>query len=259
MPRLAANLSMLFAEVPFTERFRAAAKAGFTGVEYLHPYAERAEDIADRLKENGLTQVLFNFPPGDWEAGDRGIAGLPERSSEFRHGVGLAIEYAVATGCRRLHAMAGLMRDADKTGMHLDTYAANVQFAADAAAEHGIDIMVEAINSRVDMPGYIVDTVDKVLTVVDAIDRPNVYIQYDVYHMQIMHGDLTRSIDRLLPRIGHIQLADNPGRHEPGTGEIDYGWLLAYVDAAGYTGWVGCEYRPAGDTAAGLSWAADWL
>lgn len=259
MPRLAANLSMLFGEVPFMDRFGAAAAAGFKGVEYLHPYGERAGGIAERLAENGLTQVLFNFPPGDWEAGDRGIAGLPERSDEFRDGVGLAIDYAVATGCMRLHAMAGLMRDASETAMHLETYAANVRFAADAAAEHGIDVMVEAINSRVDMPGYIVDTVDKVLAVIDAVDRPNVRIQYDVYHMQIMHGDLTRSINELLPRIGHIQLADNPGRHEPGTGEIDYDWLLAQIDAAGFSGWVGCEYRPAGETTAGLGWAAAWL
>ncbi len=259
MPRLAANLSMLFADLPFIERFQAAAKAGFTGVEYLHPYGERADDIAAELEAHGLTQVLFNFPPGDWEAGDRGIAGLPERSGEFRDGVGLAIEYAATTGCRRLHAMAGLARDGGTPADYLDTYATNIQFAADAAAEHGIDIMVEAINSRVDMPGYIVDTVDKVLSVLDVVDRPNVYVQYDIYHMQIMHGDLARSLDALLPRIGHVQLADNPGRHEPGTGEINYDWLLAYIDAAGYEGWVGCEYRPAGETTAGLGWAAAWL
>ena len=259
MPRLAANLSMLFGELPFMERFGAAAKAGFRGVEYLHPYAVRANDLAAELAENGLTQVLFNFPPGDWEAGDRGIAGLPERRDEFRDGVGAAIEYATATGCRRLHAMAGVARDVETPAAHLDAYTANVQFAADAAAPYGIDVMVEAINSRVDMPGYIVDTVDKALAVVDAVDRPNVYVQYDIYHAQVMHGDLTRRMAELLPRIGHIQLADNPGRHEPGTGESNYGWLLEQIDATGYAGWVGCEYRPAGETAAGLGWAAAWL
>ena len=259
MPRLAANLSMMFNEYAFVDRFASAADAGFKGVEYLHPYGETPSAIADAVESNGLTQVLFNFPPGDWDGGDRGIAGMPGRVSEFRDGVELAIEYAKATGCKKLHAMAGVVADGNVTQGHLDTYTENVQYAADAVAPIGIDIMVEAINSRVDLPGYIVDTTTKVLQVLDAAERPNVKIQYDIYHMQIMEGDLARTIERLLPRIGHLQLADNPGRNEPGTGEINYPWLLTHLDVLEYDGWVGCEYRPVGETTAGLGWARPYL
>ena len=259
MPRLAANLTMMFNEHAFIDRFAAAAEAGFRGVEYLHPYGESVSAIAEAVKSNGLTQVLFNCPPGDWDGGDRGIAGLPDRVSEFRDGAERAIEYAKATGCKKLHAMAGFVADGDVTQGHLDTYAENVGYIADAGAPHGIEIMLEVINSRVDIPGYIIDSTARLLAVLNAVDRPNVKIQFDIYHMQIMEGDLARRIEHLLPRIGHMQLADNPGRNEPGTGEIDYPWLLRRIDELGYDGWIGCEYKPATSTADSLSWAADYL
>ena len=259
MTRLAANLSMLFGEQDFLDRFEAAAEAGFKGVEYLFPYESSIEDVRDALGSNGLTQVLFNFPAGDWAAGERGLAALPERSSEFRDGIGLALEYAKATGCKRLHAMAGCVTGGPVTQEHLDTYAENVRYAADAVAGDGIEVMVEPINSRIDMPGYVMDTTAKASAVLEAVDRTNVQIQYDIYHMQIMEGDLARNIEALLPKIGHIQLADNPGRNEPGTGEINYPWLLAHLDKIGYTDWIGCEYKPAAGTVEGLGWAADYL
>ena len=259
MLKLAANLSMQFNEYEFLERFSAAADAGFKGVEYLHPYGESVSAIAEAVESNGLTQVLFNFPPGDWDRGDRGIAGLPDRVSEFRDSVERAVEYAIATGCKRLHAMAGAIADSEVTQGHLDTYAENVKYIADTVAPHGIEIMLEVINSRVDIPGYIIDTTAKVLAVLNAVDRSNVRIQFDMYHMQIMEGDLARSIEHLLPHIGHMQLADNPGRHEPGTGEIDYPWLLARIDELGYDGWIGCEYKPSASTADSLGWAAKYL
>ncbi len=250
---------MMFTEVPFMQRFAAAADAGFRGVEYLHPYAEPAAAIAAALRRHGLTQVLFNVPSGDWEAGDRGIACRPDRIDEFRDGVGAALEYAKATGCRKLHAMAGIVPDGAVTRRHLDTYADNVRFLADTVAPEGIDVMVEAINSRVDIPGYLIDTSAKAFAAIAAVDRDNVYFQYDVYHLQIMEGDLARSFERHLARIGHVQIADNPGRNEPGSGEIDYPWLLQRIDELGYDGWVGCEYRPAAATSAGLGWAGAYL
>ncbi len=258
MPKLAANLSMMFNEVPFVDRFLAASAAGFKGVEYLHPYSEKPGVIAGLLEEHGLTQVLFNLPPGDWDAGDRGLAGQPDRVAEFRDGVETAIDYAITTGCRRLHAMTGLAPDG-VTRTHLDTLADNVRFLADRAAVHGIDVMIEAINSRVDIPGYIVDSTARALEVLDAVDRSNVRLQYDIYHCQVTEGDLARTIESLLPRIGHMQLADNPGRNEPGTGEINYPWLLNRIDELGYDGWIGCEYRPRNGTVDGLGWARPYL
>ena len=259
MTRLAANLSMLFGEHGFLDRFEAAAGAGFKGVEYLVPYEAAIAEVQEALASNGLTQVLFNFPAGDWAAGERGLAALPERKSEFRDGVGLALEYARATGCKRLHAMSGCVIDGPVTQRHLDTYVENVRFAADAVAADGIDIMVEPINSRIETPGYVLDTTSKAVAVLEAVGRDNVRIQYDIYHMQIMEGDLARTLEALLPKIGHVQLADNPGRNEPGTGEIDYPWLLARLDEIGYAGWIGCEYKPAAGTVEGLGWAADYL
>jgi hydroxypyruvate isomerase len=250
---------MQFNEHAFLDRFSAAAEVGFKGVEYLHPYGESVSAVAEAVESKGLTQVLFNFPPGDWDAGDRGIAGLPDRVNEFRDGVERALEYANATGCKRLHAMAGVAADGKVTQGHLDTYAENVRYIADAVAPHGIEIMLEVINSRVDIPGYIIDTTAKVLAILDAVNRANVKIQFDIYHMQVMEGDLARSIEHLLPHIAHMQLADNPGRNEPGTGEIDYPWLLQRIDELGYDGWIGCEYKPSGSTAESLSWAVDYL
>ena len=215
--------------------------------------------IADCLASNDLVQVLFNIPAGDWGAGERGIACLPDRVGEFRDGVGRALDYARATGCRLLHAMSGVAPDGGHPDRLTATFVDNIRFAAEAAAGQGIDITLEPINSRVDVPGYFLDSTAQALAVIEAVDRPNVRLQYDIYHMQIMEGDLARTIETLLPKIGHMQLADNPGRHEPGTGEINFPWLLGRIDALGYAGWIGCEYRPAAGTEAGLDWARPYL
>jgi hydroxypyruvate isomerase len=257
--RLAANLSMLFTELPFLERFHAAAASGFRGVEYLFPYDAAATDIRARLEQHGLAQVLFNLPAGDWARGERGIAGLPGRVDEFRRGVENALHYARVTGCRRLHAMPGKVPAGVDRERCLSIFVDNLIFAADAAVADGIDILIEPINTRVDIPGYLLDRTDLALALLARADRPNIKLQFDIYHMQIMEGDLARSIERLLPHIGHVQLADNPGRNEPGTGEIHYDWLLRRIDDLGYTGWIGCEYKPLGSTVAGLSWASRFL
>jgi hydroxypyruvate isomerase len=256
MVKLAANLSMMFLDLPFLDRFDAAADAGFRGVEFMFPYDHPAADVAERAERRGLEVVLFNLPAGDWAAGERGIGALPDRVAEFHAGVATALDYARILRCPRLHLMAGKApRDADARATLLD----NIGHAADLAAVDGITILLEPINTRVDIPGYYYDTTADALTVIDAAGRSNVALQYDIYHMQIMEGDLARTIDRLLPRIGHMQLADNPGRAEPGSGEIDYVWLLDHIDRLGYTDWIGCEYRPAGDTRQGLGWARDYL
>jgi hydroxypyruvate isomerase len=259
LTKLAANLSMMFTEVPFLERFAAAAQAGFRGVEYLFPYEASAGEIRERLEQHKLSQVLFNLPAGDWAKGERGIAALPERVEEFRSGVVKALDYARVTGCRKLHAMPGkLHQGADREACH-KTFVSNLIFAADAIVGDGIELMIEPINTRVDIPGYLLDRTDLAMQLITRAARPNIRLQYDIYHMQIMEGDLARSIERLLPSIGHIQLADNPGRNEPGTGEINYEWLLQRIDALGYAGWIGCEYKPRGQTVAGLAWAKRFL
>jgi hydroxypyruvate isomerase len=259
MIKLAANLSMMFQDLPFLDRFGAAAAAGFKGVEYLFPYVEPAARIRDELTKHGLQQVLFNTPAGDWAAGDRGTAGNPDRIAECREGIDLAVEYAAQLKCPQIHLMSGIKPAAHDLKTCLATVVANAQYAADAAAKHGVNVLIEAINSKVDMPGYIVDGSAAALDVIDRAGRENLRFQFDIYHMQIMEGDLARGIERLLPRIAHIQLADNPGRHEPGTGEINYEWLLPQIEALGYSGWIGCEYRPAGATLAGLGWARRYL
>ena len=256
MVRLAANLSTMFPHLPFLERFDAAADAGFKGVEFLFPYELPATTIAERADRRGLDIVLFNLPAGDWDAGERGIAAMSDRVADFRASVALALEYARVLRCPRLHLMAGKVRADEEARAML---VKNITYAADAAARDGIDILVEPINTRVDMPGYFYATSAKALSVMDEVARPNVRLQYDIYHMQIMEGDLARTIARLLPRIGHMQLADNPGRAEPGSGEINYPWLLRHIDRLGYSGWIGCEYRPASDTRAGLTWAESFL
>lgn len=259
MPRLAANLSTLFTELPFLERFDAAAQAGFRAVECQFPYAVPAEAIRERLQRLGLTLVLLNAPAGDLAAGERGIAGLPDRVAEFRAGLHQALQYARLTGCQRVHVMAGL-RPAQ---LHAETCRAvfvdNLAYAADQCAGDGIQVLVEPINTRVDVPGYLVDSTTVAIECIRHAGRQNLRLQYDVYHLQIMQGDLARSIGQLLPLIGHIQIADNPGRHEPGTGEINFPWLLARIDALGYDGFVGCEYTPAGTTIEGLGWARPYL
>lgn len=257
MPKFAANLSMMFTEVPFLARFKAARAAGFAAVEYLFPYAEDKAAIAAELKAQGLTQALFNMPPGDWEAGERGLASLPGRESEFRAGVATALAYAEALGCRQLHAMAGLRQAGVSAEQHEATYVANIQYAADQAAKQDVLVLLEPINSR-DMPGYFLSTQVQAEALLEKIDRPNVRIQLDFYHCQIMEGDLTRTIDRLWGKFSHIQIASVPERHEPDQGEINYPWLFDYLDAKGYDGYLGCEYRPRGNTEAGLGWFAPW-
>ncbi|MFE8070156.1 hydroxypyruvate isomerase [Marinobacteraceae bacterium S3BR75-40.1] len=256
MPRFAANLTLLFNEHDFLDRFEPAAKAGFEGVEYLFPYAWEAETLARHLTGNGLQQVLFNLPPGDWEAGERGVACHPGRESEFRRGVEQALAYADRLGCRQMNCLAGLVPESSDPSQCWDTLLANLAWAADALASEGCDLMVEAINSRVDMPGFFLDRCERVVAALDAIDRPNAYLQLDLYHQQIQAGDLIRTFERYRDRIGHIQFADNPGRHEPGTGEIHFPRVFEAIDAAGYRGWVSAEYRPSGSTEASLE---TWL
>lgn len=253
MPRFCANLSLLFSEHPFVERWSAAARAGFRGVECHFPYAEPVAVLAEALRHNGLEQVLFNLPPGDWAAGERGIACLPDRVDEFEDGVGRAIDYARALGCRRINCLAGIAPADAERGELLAVMERNLRFAARALAPENIELLVEPINTR-DMPGFLLNRSADTLALIERVGEANVKLQYDVYHMQIMEGDLARTLQRELPRIGHVQIADNPGRHEPGSGEINYPFLFDWLDRIGYTGWVSAEYIPAGETAAGLGW-----
>lgn len=257
MIRLAANLSTLFTELPFLERFDAAAAAGFRWVECQFPYEAAPEQISVRLDSNKLQWVLFNAPFGN--AGERGIASLPGREREFDDGLELAARYAAAGGVTRVHVMAGLLPSGADRERHLATYVAALGRAADRLAELGATVMIEPINTRVDVPGYLLDGTALALDCIARAARPNIRLQYDVYHMQIMEGDLMRSIERLLPEIGHIQIADNPGRHEPGTGEIAFERVLARIDSLGYEGYIGCEYVPKAGTTEGLAWAGRWL
>jgi len=254
MPKFAANLSFLFTNAPFAERFQRAAAAGFQGVEYLFPYDWPAHDVAEWLQVADLEQVLFNLPPGDRAAGERGLACLPHRQGEFAEGVEQALNYAMVLDCERVHCMAGLRPDGvDEVELEAN-YIANLQFAADRFATIGATVMIEPINSRIDIPGYWLNDVSKAVRLLDAIERSNVKLQLDLYHAQIIQGYLARSIEANLGHIGHIQIADNPGRHEPGTGEINYPFLFDWLDRLGYDGWVGCEYTPLTTTEAGLGW-----
>ncbi|NWG12996.1 MAG: hydroxypyruvate isomerase [Acidobacteria bacterium] len=253
MPRFSANLTMMFNEVEFTERFAAAAHAGFRAVEYLFPYAYEANRLEDLLAQHGLAQVLFNLPAGDWAAGDRGIACLPGRVGEFRDGIGKAIDYAKVLGCSQVNCLAGILPEGVSAAQARDTFVANAAFAAGELERHGIRLLIEPINTR-DMPGFFLNRTRQALDVIAEAGSKNLGLQYDVYHMQIMEGDLAWTIEKNLGIIGHIQIADNPGRHEPGTGEIHYPFLFGLLDRLGYGGWVGCEYKPAGNTEAGLTW-----
>jgi hydroxypyruvate isomerase len=257
--QLSANLSFLFTEQPFLERFAAAAAVGFRGVEYMFPYAYPAEKLRAHLDAHGLQQVLFNLPAGDWDAGERGIACHPGRQYDFRPGVELAIAYAKALGCPRLNCLAGLRPATASEAECFATMRANLAFAADATAAAGIGLLIEPINSRVDMPGFWLDTPEKAMRLIEAVGHPNLGLQFDVYHAHIMGGDVVRRLLAVVPAVQHVQIADHPGRHEPGSGEIEYPFVLDQLDAAGYNGWVGCEYRPAGETLAGLAWARRWL
>jgi hydroxypyruvate isomerase len=253
MPKFDANLSMLFTEVPFLNRFAAAAEAGFRGVEYLFPYAFEKDDIAERLHKHGLTQVLFNLPAGDWEAGERGIACHPDRVSEFQDGVGKAIDYAKALGCAQVNCLAGIAPAGVEPQVAHRTLAENLKFAASKLKDAGIILLAEPVNTY-DIPGFFLNRSAQAVALFDEVGSPNLKLQYDIYHMQRMEGELAATIERLLPRIAHIQLADNPGRNEPGTGEISYPFLLNFIDRLGYDGWIGCEYKPRHGTKEGLGW-----
>lgn len=253
MPQFAANLSFLFTEAPFLERFALARAAGFTAVEYHFPYDYRPPVLKERLEANGLIQVLFNMPPGDWAGGERGIGALPGRSGEFRAGVDKAIEYALALGVPRVNCLAGIRDEGHSEAEHWQTLAANVRYAADAFQAHGLNLVVEFIN-RFDMPGFFLHRTARVLRLIEEVAMPNVFLQYDIYHAQREEGELVDTLRRHIAQIGHIQLADNPGRHQPGTGEINYPFVLAELDALGYQGHVGLEYIPAPDTRSSLGW-----
>jgi hydroxypyruvate isomerase len=253
MPKFAANLTMLFTELPFLERFQAAAEAGFQGVEYLFPYAFAKEVLAEQLERHGLVQVLHNLPAGNWEAGERGIACHPDRVDEFRDGVGRAIDYAKALGCTQLNCLAGIAPAGVSADKLRETFVDNLRFAAGRLQRAGIRLLIEPINTY-DIPGFYLNRTAQAAEILDAVGSDNLFIQYDIYHAQRMEGELASTIAKHLPRIAHIQLADNPGRHEPGSGEINYPWLFRHIDGLGYRGWIGCEYKPATTTREGLGW-----
>lgn len=253
MPRFAANLTMLFNEVPFLDRFERARRAGFEAVEFLFPYPFGAAEIRKRLDDNGLELVLHNLPAGNWDAGERGIACLPDRVEEFRAGVGKAIEYARALGVPQVNCLAGKApAGADEAALHR-TFVANLSYAAAELKKAGLRLLVEPINTF-DIPGFFLSRTPQALSILDEVGADNLLVQYDIYHAQRMEGELAATIQKNLARIGHIQLADNPGRNEPGTGEINYAFLFAHLDRIGYAGWVGCEYKPAATTEEGLGW-----
>jgi hydroxypyruvate isomerase len=258
MPKFAANLTMLYNELGFLERFDAAAAAGFRGVEFLFPYAFAAEEIAERLARNRLTLVLHNLPPGNWEAGERGIACHPSRVGEFQDGVGKAIAYAKALGAPQLNCLAGIVPQGVTRDAARATFVANLAFAAARLKAEGIRLLIEPINTF-DIPGFFLSGTRQAIDIIEAAGSDNVFVQYDIYHMQRMEGELANTIKANLARIRHMQLADNPGRNEPGTGEINFAFLFRHIDHLGYDGWIGCEYKPATTTAAGLSWLAPYL
>ncbi|MDZ3992621.1 hydroxypyruvate isomerase [Pseudomonas sp. Teo4] len=253
MPRLAANLSMLFTEHDFLARFGAAASAGFSGVEYLFPYDFTAEQIWQQLEKHNLSQVLFNLPAGNWANGERGIACLPDRVEEFQSGVEKAIAYAKVLGNRQINCLAGIAPAGVDAELLEKTFVSNLKYAADKLKAAGIRLVMEMINTR-DIPGFYLNTTKQALEIQAKVGSDNLFLQYDIYHMQIMEGDLARTMESNLQLINHIQLADNPGRHEPGTGEINYRFLFEHLDRIGYQGWVGAEYKPLTTTEAGLGW-----
>ena len=253
MPKFAANLTMLFNEVGFLDRFEAAADAGVKGVEYLFPYAFKKEELAEKLDRYGLTQVLHNLPAGNWEAGERGIACDPSRVGEFQDGVGRAIEYAQALGCKQVNCLAGKTPAGADAGRMRETFIENLRFAAGELKTAGIRLLVEPINTY-DIPGFYLNRTAQAAEILAAVGSDNLFIQYDIYHAQRMEGELANTIKRYLPQIAHIQLADNPGRNEPGTGEINWRCLFDFIDRSGFDGWIGCEYKPATTTREGLGW-----
>jgi len=256
VPRFSANLSFLYPDLPFLDRFAAAAADGFAAVEYISPYEHPKETIAALLRENGLTQALFNFPAGNWAAGDRGLACHPARIAEFRASVTRALDYAQALGCTRLNCLAGIAApDID----HLRLEKAlidNLAYASERCTAAGVKLLIEPINKR-DMPGYFISTTNHAERLFELAGLPNLHLQCDFYHLQIMQGDLVHTFARLKHHIAHIQIADTPGRHEPGTGEINYRFLLSELDRLGYDGWVGCEYHPSSGKGADIGWMAE--
>ena len=253
MPKFAANLTMLFNEIDFLDRFKAAADNGFKGVEYLFPYAYGADELAAKLKENGLEQVLHNLPAGDWGAGERGIACHPDRVEEFKKGVDTAIEYATKLGCKQVNCLAGKVPEGVSQEQAHATFVSNLKFAVDKLKAAGIRLLIEPINTY-DIPGFFLTRTEQANAILDEVGSDNLFIQYDLYHAQRMEGELANTFKKYQARIAHVQLADNPNRNEPGTGEINYPFLFQFIDQAGYDGWIGCEYKPAGDTVAGLGW-----
>ena len=255
MPKFAANLTMLFSELPFLDRFAAAKASGFAGVEYLFPYEFEKAELREQLQRHGLTQVLHNLPAGNWAAGERGIAIMPDRVEEFRDGVARAIDYARALECRQLNCLVGIAPD-DCDAFELnEVLVGNLRFAAEALARERIRLLIEPINT-IDIPGFFLSRTEQAAQIIGEVGSSNLFIQYDIYHMQVMEGDIARSLNRHLARIAHVQLADNPGRNEPGTGEINYPFLFRHLDSLGYGGWVGCEYKPRTTTVDGLGWYA---
>ena len=255
MPRFSANLSMLFTEVPFLDRFERAAQAGFEAVEFMFPYAHSPQEIKARLDATGLKAVLHNLPAGDWEGGDRGIACDPARVAEFRAGVARGVAYATTLGVPQLNCLAGKAPAGADDALLRHTFVDNLRFAAAALHQAGLRLLVEPIN-RYDIPGFYLQRTAQALSVLDEVGAPNAFVQYDIYHAQRTDGELAATLAQHLARIGHIQIADNPGRHEPGSGEINYRFLFQHLDRIGYQGWVGAEYRPASTTEAGLGWRA---
>ncbi len=258
MLKFAANLSFLYAELGFLERFAAAARDGFKAVEYLGPYAETKEAVAAALRDNGLEQALFNVPSGDWAGGERGIACLPDRVEEFRSGIVTALDFAAALKCPKVNVISGLVKPGADLAALEATLVENLKWAAPRCADAGIKLLIEPINTR-DIPGFFLTNTNQAERILDAVGSDNLLIQYDIYHMQVMQGDLVPTYERLKHRIGHIQVADNPGRNEPGTGEINYPFVFAALDRLGYDGWVGCEYKPKAGTSTGLGWMKPYV
>lgn len=258
MPNFAANLSMMFNESEFLDRFQQAANSGFKGVEYLFPYSYDKNKLADLLDSYKLTQVLHNLPAGDWEAGERGIACDPDRVSEFQDGVGTAIEYASTLNCPQVNCLAGIPPDGVSVNLIKRTFLSNLEFAAKKLEEAKIKLLIEPINTR-DIPGFYLSNTNQARSIIEEINSDNLYLQYDIYHMQVMEGDLAPTIQKNLNIIEHFQIADTPGRNEPGTGEINYPFIFDMIDNTTYNGWIGCEYKPSESTKTSLGWAKPYL
>ncbi|WP_027584294.1 2-oxo-tetronate isomerase [Bradyrhizobium sp. Ai1a-2] len=251
MPRFAANLTMMFNEVPFLDRFEAAAKSGFTAVEFLFPYDHPAKEIGDRLHKNGLTQALFNLPPGDWAAGEKGFAALPDRFEDLKASLTTALPYAEATGVKRVHLMAGIANRSDSKAV--EAFYKSVTWAAEFFAPHGLDVVIEPINPR-NVPGYFLNDFGFASDLINELKIPNLKLQFDIYHCQIIHGDVTMRLREMMPITGHVQIASIPSRNEPDGEELNYPFLFDELDRLGYAGFVGCEYNPRGKTTDGLGW-----